>query len=75
MEQQRSSYVSKINAEEAEQERREAELRQKLIDARSKGHGDGKGNFIMDQQRKTFHDSVDLAERMRRDRARLQRVD
>lgn len=75
MEQQRSSYVSKINAEEAEQERREAELRQKLIDARSKGHGDGKGNFIMDQQRKTFDDSVDLAERMRRDRARLQRVD
>ncbi|CBQ68863.1 related to Cell cycle control protein cwf25 [Sporisorium reilianum SRZ2] len=72
MEEQRTSYVSKINAEEAEQERKEAELRQKLLDARSKGHGDGRGGFIMDQQRKTFGDTVDLAERMRRDRGRLQ---
>ncbi|GAC99814.1 hypothetical protein PHSY_007417 [Pseudozyma hubeiensis SY62] len=75
MQQERSSYVSKINEEEAQQERREAELRQKLIDARSKGHGDGKGGFLMDQQRKTFDDGVDLAERMRRDRGRLQRMD
>lgn len=75
MEEQRSSYVSKINAEEAEQDRREAELRQKLIDAKAKGNSDGKGNFILDQQRKTFEDRVDLAERMRRDRGRLQRMD
>lgn len=75
MEQERSSYVRKINTEEAEQERREAELRQKLLDARTKGHGDGKGNFLLDQQRKTFGDSVDLSERMKRDRGRLQRFD
>ncbi|KAJ1020557.1 hypothetical protein NDA13_005872 [Ustilago tritici] len=75
MEEQRTSFVSKINAEEAEQDRKEAELRQKLIDAKAKGHSDGKGGFLLDQQRKTFGDSVDLAERMRRDRGRLQRMD
>jgi len=75
MEEQRSSYVSKINQEEAEQDRKEAELRQKLIDARAKGRGDGKGGFLSDQQSKTFGDSVDLAERIRRDRGRLQRMD
>lgn len=75
MEEQRSSFVAKVNAEEAEQDRREAELREKLIKARAKGYSDGKGNFILDQQRKTFDDSVDLAERMRRDRGRLQRID
>ena len=75
MEEQRSSYVSKINAEEAEQDRREAELRQKLIDARAKGHSDGRGDFLLEQQRKTLGDGVDLAERMRRDRGRLQRMD
>uniref|UniRef100_V5EYS4 CBF1-interacting co-repressor CIR N-terminal domain-containing protein n=1 Tax=Kalmanozyma brasiliensis (strain GHG001) TaxID=1365824 RepID=V5EYS4_KALBG len=75
MEEQRSSYVSKINAEEAEQEKREAALRQKLLDARSKGHSDGKGVFLADQQRKTFGDHVDLAGRLGRDRGRLQRLD
>lgn len=75
MEEQRSSFVAKVNAEEAEQDRREAELREKLIKARAKGYSDGKGNFILDQQRKTFDDSVDLAERMHRDRGRLQRID
>lgn len=75
MKEQRSSYVTKINAEEAEQEEREAALRQKLLDARSKGRSDGKGDFILDQQRKTFGDNIDLADRMRRDRGRLQRLD
>ncbi|SNX86153.1 related to Cell cycle control protein cwf25 [Melanopsichium pennsylvanicum] len=75
LEQQRSAYVSKINAKEAEQERKEAELRRKLLDARARGYGDGKGGFILDQQRKTLGDGVDLAERMRRGRGRLQRMD
>lgn len=75
MQEQRSSYVNKINADEAEQDRKEAELRQKLLDARAKGHSDGKGAFIVEQQRKTFGDNVDLAERMRRDRGKLQRLD
>lgn len=75
MQEQRSSYVNKINEEEAEQQRKEAELRQKLLDARAKGHSDGKGGFLVDQQRKTFGDNVDLAERMRRDRGKLQRLD
>ncbi|EST08968.2 CBF1-interacting co-repressor CIR, N-terminal domain protein [Kalmanozyma brasiliensis GHG001] len=62
MEEQRSSYVSKINAEEAEQEKREAALRQKLLDARSKGHSDGKGVFLADQQQGVAHGMVAKAE-------------
>jgi ferritin len=75
LEDERTSYISKVNAEEADQERREAELRQKLIDARERGHADGKGTFLLEQQRKTFSDHLDLAERIKRSRGGYQRFD
>lgn len=68
MHEERTSYVSRINSEEAEQERHEAELRQKLIVSRQKGHSDGRGDFILGQQRKAFGDNVDLADRIKRGR-------
>lgn len=72
---QRTEYVARVNAEESAEAKREEELREKLLKAKQKGAGDGKGSFLLDQQRKVFGDDVDLAERMRRGRGGLQKLD
>lgn len=65
---ERKTFVTRIDTEDAEQEQREAQLRQKLIAARKKGHSDGRGTFLIDQQRQAFGEHVDLADRLKRGR-------
>ncbi|PWN54048.1 hypothetical protein IE53DRAFT_49511 [Violaceomyces palustris] len=71
----REELVSRVNALEKVELEREEKLREKLLQRQGKGMSDGKGTFLLDQQRKVFGEGVDLAERIRRGRGGLQRLD
>lgn len=70
MSSERQAYVAKVKAEEAEALAREEALRAKAKERR----GEGKGSFLLDQQRKVFGGEMDLGERLRRNRGGLAKV-
>jgi hypothetical protein len=65
---QRSAYLDKVKAEEAEELAAEQKARERM-DRRKEA---GKGSFLLDQQKKAF--DGDLAERLQRAKGGLQRV-
>jgi hypothetical protein len=71
----RSDYLAKIKQEDDENAKREEELRMKLQKSREKGYSDGKGSFLVKQQKDLYGSGMDLNERLKRSREGLQRLD
>lgn len=65
---QRSAYLDKVKAEEADELAAEEKARERM----EKRKEAGKGSFLLDQQKKAFNG--DLAERLQRAKGGLQRV-
>lgn len=71
----RSEYLDKIKQEEELNAKREEELRMQLQRSKAKGFSDGKGSFLVKQQKDLYGHGMDLNERLKRSKEGLQRLD
>ncbi|SPO39947.1 uncharacterized protein PSFLO_05429 [Pseudozyma flocculosa] len=73
LDEQRNEYLTRVRDEEAAAAAREDELRARLLAAKARGSSDGRGQFLLDEQRRAG--VGDLGERLKRGRGGLQRLD